>query len=187
MDICFDDLIQPILGKGYKIIVRPHPEYVKRFPARWDALKNRYSCITEDELVFEHDFSSNETILLSDVLVTDWSSVFCEFSFETLKPSIFIDTPMKVRNENWKDYGIDSTDISLRNEVGKSLALDELETFSNVIDEMITNRSEWKEQISSIREGFFFNLGHGGEAAGKYLLNTVLRKQKSKMEEEVVA
>ena len=187
LDICFDDLIQPILGKGYKIIVRPHPEYVKRFPARWDALKNRYSCITEDELVFEHDFSSNETILLSDVLVTDWSSVFCEFSFETLKPSIFIDTPMKVRNENWKDYGIDSTYISLRNEVGKSLALDELETFSNVIDEMITNRSEWKEQISSIREGFFFNLGHGGEAAGKYLLNTVLRKQKSKMEEEVVA
>lgn len=185
LDSCFDDLMKSILGKGYKIIVRPHPEYTKRYSVRWNALKERYADVPETELYFEQDFSSNETILLSDVLVTDWSSVFCEFSFETLKPSVFIDTPMKVRNENWRDYGIDSTDISLRNQVGKSIGLDEIEVFPDVVADMLASNDDWRSRIHEIREGFFFNLGHGGEAAGKYLLDTVLEKQERKAESGV--
>lgn len=180
LDSCFDGLVKPLLGKGYRIVVRPHPEYTKRYKARWEALKERYSSVSEEELFFERDFSSNDTILLSDILVTDWSSVFCEFSFSTLKPSIFIDTPMKVRNPNWRDYGLDSTDISLRNRVGESIALDELDRFPNVVEDMLNNKDKWKAQISDIRDGFFFNLGSGGQAAGKYLLDAVLSKQELK-------
>lgn len=178
LDSCVDDLIQSVLGKGYKVVVRPHPEYTKRYRARWDALQQRYSHVSEDELYFEKDFSSNDTILLADVLVTDWSSVFCEFSFATLKPSVFIDTTPKVRNPNWRDYGIDSTDISLRNRVGKSIAPGDVrEQFPSVVKDMVENKERWRDQIEEIREGFFFNLGSGGDAAGEYLLETVLEHQ----------
>lgn len=177
LDLCVDDLIKPLLGKGYRIIVRPHPEYTKRYRPRWDALMERYAHVSEEELVFEKDFSSNDTILMSDVLVTDWSSVFCEFAFETLKPSVFIDTPAKVRNPNWQEYGLESTDITLRNQVGKSIALEEIDIFPDVIADMIADKEQWHERISSIRDGFFFNLGSGGDAAGAYLLEAILAKQ----------
>lgn len=185
LDSCFDDMVKPILGKGYKVIVRPHPEYTKRYKARWEALKERYSSVSEDELYFERDFSSNESILLSDILVTDWSSVFCEFSFATLKPSIFIDTPMKVQNPNWRDYGLDTTDISLRNKVGRSIDPKEVgSTFPTTVKDMLDNREEWSAQIEEIRSGFFFNLGSGADAAGEYLLSAILRKQQDKKETE---
>lgn len=177
LDSCADDLINSVLGRGYRVVVRPHPEYTKRYKARWEALKSRFAHVPETELFFERDFSSNDTVLLADVLVTDWSSVFCEFSFTTLKPSIFIDTPPKVQNPNWRDYGIDTTDISLRNRVGRSISPDELEKFPDVVDEMLSSSEEWRERIKGIRDGFFFNLGHGGDAAGAYLLDAVLGKQ----------
>lgn len=177
LDSCADELINSVLGRGYRVVVRPHPEYTKRYKARWEALKSRFAHVPEEELYFERDFSSNDTVLLADVLVTDWSSVFCEFSFTTLKPSIFIDTPPKVQNPNWRDYGIDTTDISLRNRVGRSISPEELEKFPAVVDEMLSSSEEWRERISEIRDGFFFNLGHGGDAAGEYLLDAVLEKQ----------
>ena len=181
LDCCIDELIESLVGRGYRIVVRPHPEYTKRYRPRWEALQARWESVGPEELYFEQDFSSNDTILTADVIVTDWSSVFCEFCFTTLRPAVFIDTPPKVRNPHWRDFGIDSTDINLRNRLGKSLALDELALFPDVIDDMLAHREQWRERILSIREGFVFNLGSGGAAAGRYLLNAVLSKQQERL------
>ena len=178
LDSCFDDLVEPLLGKGYRIIVRPHPEYLKRFRPRWDALKQRYQHVGEEELFFEKDFSTNDSILSSDILVTDWSSISSEFCFTTLKPVVFVDTPAKVNNPNWREYGCDATDLTLRNEVGVAIEPSELrERVGEVVDEMLAGKDEWRERIAEVREHFFYNLGHGGEVAGAYLLETILDKQ----------
>ena len=177
LDSCVDDLIGSVLGKGYCIIVRPHPEYTKRYPARWEALQARWADEDPAELFFESDFSSNESTFSSDILVTDWSSISCDFSFSTLKPTIFIDTPMKVGNPDWEKLGMEPTDISLRNQIGRSLALDEVDRFADEVASMLSEREAWRERIREVRAGFVFNLGHGAEAAGEFLLETVLDKQ----------
>lgn len=194
LDSCFDKLVNPILGQGYKIIVRPHPEYTKRFSARWEKLKQDYAHVSEDELYFERDFSKSDSILAANILVTDWSSVFCEFCFATLKPAVFIDTTPKVRNPNWQEYGLDSTDISLRNTVGVSLdpgnangekvckSAASIDSFAEVVSEMIENSDKWADKICSVREDFIFNLGEGAAAAGEYILEAVLQKQTEKEE-----
>ena len=45
---------------------------------------------------------------------------------------------------------------------------------------MVTNSSSWNDRIRQIRDGFIYNLGHGGEAAGKYILGEILAKQEGK-------
>ncbi len=183
LDSCFDDLVQPLLGKGYRVVVRPHPEYTKRYKPRWEALKKRYENVPEDELYFERDFSTNDSILTSDILITDWSSTFSEFAFSTLKPSILIDTPMKVNNPHWQEYGASCTDITLRDEVGVSVPLNEVrEKVPEVVEDMLAHMDEWHDRIEKIRASFFFNLGKGGEAAGVYLLQAILEKQNSERE-----
>lgn len=172
-----DDLIGSVLGKGYRIIVRPHPEYTKRYPARWEALQARWADEDPAELFFESDFSSNESTFSSDILVTDWSSISCDFSFSTLKPTIFIDTPMKVGNPDWEKLGMEPTDISLRNQIGRSLALGEVDRFADEVASMLSEREAWRERIREVRAGFVFNLGHGARTAGEFLLETVLDKQ----------
>ncbi|MCI8340782.1 MAG: membrane protein insertase YidC [Eggerthellaceae bacterium] len=177
LDTCIDELIAPILGKGYRIIVRPHPEYVKRYKPRWEALKGRWDHVGEEELFFEEDFGSNESTFASDVLVTDWSSISCDFSFSTLKPTIFIDTPMKVGNPDWEDLGCEATDITLRSQIGKALPLDGLDAFADEVAAMLDGHERWRDRIKEVRAGFVFNLGHSAEVAGEFLLETVLAKQ----------
>lgn len=180
LDTCIDDMLESVLGRGYRVIVRPHPEYTKRYAARWNALLARYEHVPESELYFERDFSSNATVFTSDILVTDWSSVFCEFCFSTLKPAIFVDTPMKVGNPDWQELGIEPTDISLRREVGVSINPKDASSFGDVVGKMLAERTAWTERIEAVRSDFIFNVGRGGEVAGEYLLNRMIELQEAK-------
>ena len=111
------------------------------------------------------------------MLVTDWSSISCDFSFSTLKPTIFIDTPMKVGNPDWEDLGCEATDITLRSQIGKALPLDGLDAFADEVAAMLDGHERWRDRIKEVRAGFVFNLGHSAEVAGEFLLETVLAKQ----------
>ena len=180
LDLCAEATIDPLLGHGYKVIVRPHPEYTKRYHARWEALQAKYASRSSDEVYFEQDFSSSESILDSDVLITDWSSVANEFSFVTLKPSVFIDTPMKVSNPNWQKLDMEPTDISLRNQIGKSVAVEDLATLPEIIDEMLAHPEDWHAKIEQVRGEMIYNLGHAAEVGGKYLLDLMLAQQQAR-------
>ncbi|MBR0404347.1 MAG: membrane protein insertase YidC [Eggerthellaceae bacterium] len=184
LDSCIDDMLGSLLGHGWRVIVRPHPEFTKRYRPRWEALQAHYESVPESELYFERDFSSNETVFTSDILITDWSSVFCEFSFSTLKPCVFMNTPMKVGNPDWERVGIEPTDISLRNRVGVSLDLDDTAQISQVVERMLAEQSQWAGRIEAVRDELIFNVGHGAEAAGEYLLSDILEKQRQRKSAE---
>ncbi|WP_139652359.1 YidC/Oxa1 family membrane protein insertase [Raoultibacter phocaeensis] len=180
LDSCIDEVIGGLRGRGYRVIVRPHPEYVKRYRPRWEAILARYGDAPDDELYFEGDFSSNVSVFTSDVLITDWSTVAHEFSFSTNKPSIFIDTPMKVCNPDYEELGIVPTDISLRNEIGVSLPLDGLEQLPDTVAEMLANPEAWHDRIAAATKQSVFNLGHSAEVAGEFILTRLLEKQAAK-------
>ena len=181
LDLCIDEMLEQVIGRGYRIIVRPHPEYIKRYGARWEALQQRFASVPSDELYFESDFSSSDSIFAADVMVTDWSSISCEFSFTTLKPALFIDTPMKVGNPDWEEWGIEPTDLSLRNEIGISLKPEEIQLFGETVDGMIASPERWRAQIEDVRRHFLFNLGTSAEVAGEFLLSKILQKQQEKL------
>ncbi len=183
LDSCISELLDQLLNRGWSIVVRPHPEYTKRYRPRWEALIERYSNIADSDLHFEHDFSSNESVFTSDVLITDWSSVFCEFSFSTLRPSVFINTPMKVGNPDWQELGIEPTDISLRDRVGRSFDPKDLSNLGSTIAEMISHPDAWSERVLQVRNETISDLGHGAEMAGEYLLDRILKKQDENKEE----
>ena len=180
LDSCADDMLGSLVGRGWRVIVRPHPEYTKRYRPRWEALQARWAHVPESQLYFERDFSSNETIWTSDVLITDWSSVACEFAFSTLKPCIFVDTPMKVGNPDWEELGIEPSDIWLRNAVGRSFPSERADRIGEAVAGMLASSDSWRGQIARVRDGFIYNIGHGAEVSGEYLLSAMLRAQQSR-------
>ena len=156
------------------------PEYLKRFRPRWEAILNRWQDLPQDELYFEKDIKSNATVFMSDILITDWSSVAYEFSFATKKPSVFVDTAMKMNNPDWEKIDVPQTDITLRNQVGRSFAQDDMAGVADCVAQMLAHQEDWRERISQITEQMVFNLGHGGEKAGEYLLTSILEKQEAR-------
>lgn len=177
LDFCGRETIDPLLAGGFRVIVRPHPEYLKRYRPRWEALCAQYEGTPTDRLVLDQDFSSNESIYDADTIITDWSSIYLEFSFATLKPSILINTPMRVANPDWQKVGIEPTDISLRRELGREVEVADLAGLADVVQGLLDHQVDWHERLREVRERTIFNLGHGGEVAGRFLLNTMLAQQ----------
>ena len=178
MESCLSQLLQNILGKGYFIIVRPHPEFIKRFPTRMDVIIEQYKGVSQQELIIQTDFFSNDTVYQSDILITDWSNIAFEFSFVTKKTSLFINTPMKVMNPNYKRIEIEPLDITLRDMIGASLDLDKLTGISGIVEDILKKPDIYKEKISEISNRCIYNFGQSGKVGGEYIIQALCKGEK---------
>ncbi len=181
LEYCLDELMEGLIKRGNRVILRPHPEFVKRYPQKMDAIIARYKDADED-LIIETDFSSNRTVWESDLIITDWSGIAYEFSYATKKPSLFINTPMKVLNPNYTKIPLVPTEISWKDEVGISVDTDKLSTIPEVVAELLDNPDKYKKQIKEALERNIFNVGESGLAGAKYIYSRLVEKQKERAE-----
>lgn len=177
LDSCIDKLIDQLYCDEYKIIVRPHPEYMKRYKERMDSIVEKYKDKIGENLEFELDFSKNFSIYSSDLLVTDWSSISLEFAFSTLKPVLFVNTKPKIENENWEALNIEPQDIRLRDVLGVSLDKDQLDKAKETAI-MLFGDKEFGEKIKAERDSYYYNFGSNGKVGVDYLLKKLTSKKK---------
>ena len=180
LDYCLDELLEELLHKGYKVILRPHPEYIKRFPARMEAIINKYEGCDGENFIIETDFSSNRTIWESDLLISDWSGIAYEFSYATKKPSLFINTPMKVLNPNYTKIPFTPTEISWKEQVGVSVSKENLSEIPQLIHRLLSDPEKYRKKISDALEKNIFNVGSSGLASARYIHARLIEKQKEK-------
>jgi YidC/Oxa1 family membrane protein insertase len=167
-DNCLDEIIKH-LAENYKLIVRPHPEYIRRFPEKWQIIMSKYKNI--GNLLFDLDFLSNNSIYQSDILITDWSNIAYEFSYCTKKPTIYINTPMKVMNSEYFKLGIEPLDITLRSKLGVSVDIDKLNSLPKIIENIQNNPEKYRISIETAVTEYLFYPGRSSEAAGKYIIS----------------
>lgn len=177
LDSCIDPMLEQLLGRGYEVVVRPHPEYVKRYKPRMDQIVQRYANCEDKGLHFELDFTSNTSIFDSDVLITDWSGTAYEFSFVTLKPSVFIDTKPKINNPEYKRLGIEPLEFSLRSEVGVRVNPADMQGLNEKIQDLLANQTQYAEHIHDIREKYIANFGTSGQVGARYILSQLKARQ----------
>jgi YidC/Oxa1 family membrane protein insertase len=173
LDSCLDELLAGLIGDKYKVILRPHPEYVKRFPGKMDAIIQRYQDRAGDDFIIETDFSSNETVYKSDLLITDWSTIAPEFSYSTKRPSVFINTPMKIMNPNYTRIKAVPLDISLRDELGKSVDLEKLDTIPEVVAELLADPDAQSLEIAAVVQRNIYDIGDGSRGGAEYLIGRI--------------
>lgn len=178
LDSCVDELIEKLYCDEYHITVRPHPEYVKRYSYQLNNLVNKYKDYDPEKLSFELDFSVNKSIYTADVLFTDWSGVAAEFCFATRRPAVFVNTKMKVSNENWQKIGITPVEIELRDIIGVSVNKEDLGGIKSTVERLFAERDKYAEQIDEYYEGFTFNHGTAAKKGADYILQSLMNKKK---------
>lgn len=170
MDSCIDQLIQQFRQEGVRLIIRPHPQYVRLYGDKLEGLAARYKDALGEDLVLQTDFSATDTVYSADLLVTDWSNVGFEFALSTLKPVLYINTPMKVMNPEYDKIDVVPFDIRIRGQLGGELELDRLDQAGAVAMDLLSRPEEFRESIQAVKEKEIYNLGHGAEAAGRYIV-----------------
>ena len=181
LEICLDPLLEGLFKLDADIIVRPHPEFIKRFPAKMKAIFEKYDCkINSGQLEIQTDFSSNSTVYSSDLLITDWSTIGAEFSFTTKKPTLYINTPMKVMNLNWRKIGIEPIEFRLRNRIGYALDTDKLVEVDVVARHLLESGDGFKAAIEKVMEEHFYNIGNTAEVGGKYIIDKITERRQER-------
>ncbi|NLB91054.1 MAG: hypothetical protein GX786_07540 [Clostridiales bacterium] len=158
--------------KGFHLVVRPHPEYIKRYSARMNDILSRYKTYPSEELSFELDFTSNTSIFDSDIVITDWSGVAYEFSFVTQRPCVFINTPAKIHNSEYDKLGIDPLEFTLRDQIGICIDPNNIGDLATQIFSLL-NDTSYQERILAIRNTYIANFGSSGEVGGRYLIKSI--------------
>jgi YidC/Oxa1 family membrane protein insertase len=166
-DSCLDEIVRQLSDCPYQLVIRPHPEYCKRFPDKWNNIVKRYN----DHAIIDSDFSSQDSIYKSDALVTDWSNIAYEFAFCTKRPVIFINTPQKIMNSEYKKLGIEPLDKILRSEIGENIDIDKLHNLPEILVDMLTNGERYRDSIEQAIDKWLFYPGRSGEAGGRYIIN----------------
>ncbi len=180
LDSCIDQIVDALKDEDVHITVRPHPEFVKRFPTKMNEIVEKYKSLEKDKLTFELDFSSNKSIYESDLLVTDWSGIAAEFAFATSQPVLFINTKMKVQNPNWQNLQITPMEIQIRNIVGTAIDKEDLAKLPEIIQSLFKDKERYKKQIDEFYQGFTYNHGSAGKAGATYILKSLIKKQNAK-------
>ncbi len=176
MDSCIERLLDALKGGGYRVVVRPHPQYVRHFEEKIDRLARKYA---GEGVEVQKDFSSNRTVYEADVLVTDWSSIAFEYAFSTLKPVLFINTPMKVVNPDYQELQTRPIDLVLRDKVGISLNLEHLEQVGLSVRSLLCDNQFSGESLAALRDAYIYNVGHSGEVGAKYIIQRLVEIQQS--------
>ncbi len=173
LDSCIEEILDNLKGCGYQVIVRPHPQYVRHFEEKINALIQKYQ---PEGIEIQKDFSSNKTVYTADVLLTDWSSIAFEYAFATLKPVLFINTPMKVVNPDYQELSSVPIDIELRDKVGVSLELSEVSTVKDAVAALLQESRFSKESMAKMRDYYIYNVGKSGLVGAKYIIERLMEK-----------
>lgn len=177
IDNCLEKLLDSLKQTDCEIIVRPHPQEVRLKKEYMDALKARYEA---DGVEIQTDFTSNNPVLEADLLITDWSDISWEYAFTTLRPVMYINTPMKVMNPEWQKIEYPPLNITLRDQLGRSLNMDELDKAAETVEYLLKNTEIYRERINELAHEYIYHLDESSEAGARYIIKAVQNKVKMK-------
>ena len=181
VDSCLEQILDNLKGKGYQITVRPHPQHVRHRGEFMEQLKVKYE--QDRDVEIQTDFSSNSTVFEADLMITDWSGIAYEYAYTTQKPVLFINTPMKVMNPEYQKIDTVPLNILLREEIGCSLNLEELDQISDKVQELLDHKDDYYEKISDFVQKYVYNHGTSAEVGAKYIIKEVQKRIQERKEE----
>lgn len=181
LDSCLDTLMEQFLERKYEVTIRPHPQYIRRYPARMEAIRAKWG--GQAGVTLEENFAGVTSLLTADVLVTDWSNVGYEYAYATGRPVLFLNTPMKVINPNYEAIGVEPIDFVLRRELGAQLELADVPSASDTVEHLLAEREVWAERIAESLKKHVYTVRDSGAVGGAYLLRSLMEKQNRKKEQ----
>lgn len=169
MESCAEPLVRSLLDCGLQVVVRPHPEFVKRFPERIASIKKTFAQVAPEDFSLQDDFSDDSTLYTADLIVTDWSTIFIEFCYTTKQPALFIDTPMKIPNPHYERIPLKPLDLTMREKFGVSLSPQDAHKAGKIALELLLQRDSYKDDIAALFEGTLYEEGKGMQNGSDYI------------------
>jgi YidC/Oxa1 family membrane protein insertase len=171
MQVCGKELVKSLLNNEYKVVFRPHPQTIITRERKKKTESIIEPFLTNNNFTYEVNPLEDSSFYLSSILITDWSSISFEYAWGTERPVVFIDTPRKVFNPEYKKIGIPPIEVALRSEIGLIVPPSEVGALPQKIRKIKNNQDNYKESIRKTREDYIYNFGRSTEVIAEYLID----------------
>jgi len=155
---CGNELIDVLLKAGYRVIMRPHYQSNRQTPEVIAAVRDAF--LADESFEYIDQMGETDSVMRSDILVSDWSAMALEYSMGLEKPVLFIDVPRRIRNPNWRELGIEPIENMIRNQVGEIVSPASLQGAPAAIERLVGDPERFREKMRELRKTMVFRLGH---------------------------
>lgn len=163
---CGTQLFDGLVATELDVTLRAHPETVRRDPASLERLARRYG----PRLRLEDSVLSDDSLLESDVLVTDGSMIALEYAFGVERPVVWIDGPAKVRNPRWRELGYEPLESALRESIGVVVDPADVARLPATIERLVRERGRWSPTLAELARRHVFGLDRAASIGATDLL-----------------
>ena len=166
-----EGVIGNLLDAGYRVIVRPHPQFSRRSPDMLRGLRARFG--HHQAFTLEPNINSVDSLLEADLMICDWSGVAYEYAFATERPVLSIDLPRKVNDPEWQRLGIVPFEDFARGSIGRVIGPHEVGYIEQHVAQLLDRREEFRDSIRELRSKYIYNFGSAGRVGAKYIYDIV--------------
>lgn len=164
-----EDIVRSLRGAGYEVVLRLHPETVRRYSDWVDVFEATHQ--DDPGIAVERSVSTDDSLFRADVLITDWSGITPEYAYGTERPVLFLDgVPQKINNDRYKELDIEPMEELLRREVGILVPVAEIGGISNYVERALEEREQFQQTIVDMRGKYVYALGASGEIGARHIL-----------------
>lgn len=163
-----EGILDALIGTGFNIIVRPHPQSLTADKEMMDALVKKYP--DKDGFVWDFSRDNFETLYKSDIMITDFSGIIFDFCYVFDRPLIYADTKMDtapydaawLKEEVWR--------LAILPELGKRLDENDFPNMRQVI-ESVSDSEEYRNGRNKYKAYSWHCIGHAAVNIVDYLEN----------------
>ena len=183
--LCTGKIQKEEIEKTEEVYNLPKKELVEWGYSLLDEMREDYAKMPKKENDINHKIClKNSTVFEADLMITDWSGIAYEYAYTTCKPVLFIDTPMKIMNPEYKKIGIEPLNIWMRYEIGRVLKLDEIDKTADTAAKMLAASDTYKDSIDRFVKEYVYNLGSSASVGAKYIIQEIQKAIKRHKEQE---
>ena len=85
-------------------------------------------------------------------------------------------------NPDWKKIAEVPLNIALRDVIGRSLEVDEIDKAGDTVLEMLGQQEQYREQIDRAMHEYVYNIGSSTRIGAKYIIGAIQKKAQQRKE-----
>ena len=161
------DILDVLKGISLDITIRPHPMTFKKSKSKIRKLSQTIK--GKENIKLSHDILSDDDLINTDYLITDWSGISFEYALTNTRKVIYVDTGRpKCRNKDYRDIPLVPNEISYRDKIGFDIQASNIKG----IPELLPLIKDDDADVIRVREELVFNV----ESSGKFGANIILHE-----------
>jgi hypothetical protein len=169
------EIVRALLSEGMGVIVRPHPQFFHSLYRKGrevvETLQREFG--DNSDVEFELSIDSQDSFHRSALMISDWSGAAYEYALGTMRPVLFIDTPQKIFNPDWKEIGLPSFESVMRSEVGSVVPTSEVAEVGHIAVRLLSGELISPRQLADLAQSVVFNPLRSAQAGAGAIAESV--------------